>query len=75
MIRNHVNLFFIRSSRKLLQLDGKLLQVLVMLHVGGNSIPNLLGALFAVLLLPLREKLFVALGFLLLPTVSKLYSS
>jgi hypothetical protein len=75
MIRNHVNLFFIRYSHMLLQLDGKLLQVLVMLHVGGNSIPNLLGALFAVLLLPLREKLFVALGFLLLPTVSKLYSS
>jgi hypothetical protein len=75
MIRNHVNLFFIRYSHMLLQLDGKLLQVLVMLHVGGNSIPNLLGALFAVLLLPLGEKLFVALGFLLLPTVSKLYSS
>jgi len=42
-----------------------------MLHISGNGIPDLLRALFAVLLLPLSEELFVTLWFLLLLNVSK----
>lgn len=50
-----------------LDLDRKLLQVLVVLNVGCNSITNDLCALFAVLLCPFSKELLVALRrFLLL---------
>ena len=42
-----------------------------MLHISGNGIPDLLRALFAVLLLPLSEELVVTLWLLLLLIVSK----
>jgi len=46
-----------------------------MLHVSGNGISDLLRALFAVLLLPLSEELFVTLWLLLLLIVSKRFLS
>jgi len=42
-----------------------------MLNISGNGIPDLLRALFAVLLLPLSEELSVTLWLLLLLVVSK----
>jgi len=49
-----------------LNLDGELLQVLVIGDVGGNGIADDIGGLFAISLLPLGVELLVGLGDFLL---------
>jgi hypothetical protein len=49
-----------------LDLDSKLLQVLIMLNVGGNSVTNDFCAFFTILLSPLGKELLIRLGRFLL---------
>lgn len=49
-----------------LNLDGELLHVLVILHVGFNGLLNDLGSFFAILLSPFSIELLIALLCLLL---------